>query len=1016
MIPTFLERVAQNLLDKYGSNLSRIAVVFPNKRAALYMNEYLSRLARKPIWSPSYTTISSLFREQSTLIVADEIKLVCDLYKCFVSRTSQAATQPQEQDVPAQTYDKHERESLDQFYGWGQILLSDFDDIDKCMTNARDLFSSISSYHEFDGLSYLTEEQQQALKRFFSNFSDEHTTRLKKNYLDLWCHLGEIYSDYRKLLQSQGLAYEGMLYREVIEEGNIPSEYDHYVFVGFSQLNVVEQCLFQKLKDQNRAVFYWDFDISYVGTTAISRYLQLFPNELDNDDKTLYHHFTDHKDITFISSPGENLQSRYISQWLRQNDRIPSQRSTLDEGNGSRTAIVLCNESLLSSVIHSLPQEVQSVNVTCGYPLLNSHIATFLNQLFMLRIYGGNHHYRQVIQHPYAKLLQADDILVLKSYMSSPSQSNSLCGEDKKGASSPLTFLQHLADIVKRIAIQLTSHINLQISNIRSTTPLGSTENYQLFQQESLFQVYTMLNRLTVLVEKGDLVIDITTLQRLMQQLIRSCRLPFQGEPLQGIQVMGMLETRNLDFQHLIILSCNEGRMPPTRSQSSFIPPILRKAFSLNTIDSDVAISSYHFHRLLQRASDITILYNNSTEDGQTGEMSQFMLQMLVTWPHKIQRATLSPPLQISQRQPKEICKDNQAIDRLHIMAAQGIYPTSINRFLRCQLLFYYNDILGIKEPDPQDDMIDNRAFGNIFHRSAQLIYTHLLHPTPCTPPITITQVQIEAIEKKMEVIAKIVDKAIEEVLHTSSLTSLPLTEGLEGGGEQRLSPTREISGGLLLYKEIIIRYIRQLLAIDKRLAPFTILGLEKHVQGSIQLPHSTIKTVTLKGIIDRIDLITSPYGKDKSGASPLIRVVDYKTGAPPTVKIHDLEELFQQTPQKKSHPDYFLQTILYAMLAKQSLPSTNQLSIINCQLSNTPIAPALLFMQQTADHASRSEELDPVLSIDKEKISDIRIIEEEFQALLQKELTKMFDENEPFHPTDNIEQCQKCPYKHLCN
>ena len=462
--------------------------------------------------------------------------------------------------------------------------------------------------------------------------------------------------------------------------------------------------------------------------------------------------------------------------------------------------------------------------------------------------------------------------------------------------------------------------------------------------------------------------------------------------------------------------------MPPTRSQSSFIPPILRKAFSLNTIDSDVAIASYHFHRLLQRANDITILYNNSTEDGQTGEMSQFMLQMLVTWPHKIQRASLSPPLQISPRQPKEICKSSPyggnkrgAIDKLHSMAEQGIYPTSINRYLRCQLLFYYNDILDIKEPDPQDDMIDNRAFGNIFHRSAQLIYTHLLRPAPSTPPFTITKAQIEAIEKKAEYISDIVDKAIEEILYSSTLTSLPPIERLEGMGGQILSPTGGIRGGLLLYKEIIVRYIRQLLAIDKRLAPFTILGLEKYVQGSIQLPHSTIKTVTLKGIIDRIDLITSPYGEDKSEASPLIRVVDYKTGAPPSAKVHDLEELFEQIPQKKSHPDYFLQTFLYAMLAKQSLSSSNQLSFINLQLSNTPIAPALLFMQQTADHASRSEELDPVLSIDKEKISDIRIIEEEFQALLQKELTKMFDENEPFHPTDNTEQCQKCPYKHLC-
>ena len=948
MNKSFLEIVARDIVFKHGTDLSRTAVVFPNKRASLFLNEHLARIAGRPIWSPAYTTISELFRKQSELSVADEIKLVCDLHKSFVAKAG-------------------ETESLDHFYGWGQLLLSDFDDIDKCLADAEKVFAKLRDYHELDDISYLSEEQKNVLKRFFSSFSDDQPSKIKEKFLRMWSHLGDIYEDFRERLQSQGLAYEGMLYRSVVENGCFPDGYERYIFVGFNQLHEVEKKLFQKLKDEGKAFFYWDFDHYYIPEAApsgrqkqkalphsashpIVNYLQQFPNELHNDDEDIYGNLSKKKDITFISSSTENMQARYVTQWLRQNGRISA---------GSRTAIIVCNESLLTTIIHCLPPEVNSVNVTSGYPLQKALITSFINQLFLWRIFGGSHHYRHIMRHPYAQWLEP------------PTTNLQL-------PTSNLSLLKQLADIVTRIAQQ------------HADTP---------FEQEALFRMYTLLNRLATLVEDGDLDVNTITLQRLLQQLIHATTIPFHGEPVQGIQIMGMLETRNLDFDHLIILSCNEGNLPRTSSRSSFIPHFLRKAFGLTTIDNDVSLYGYYFQRLLQRATDITLLYNNSTEDGHTGEMSQFMLQMLVEWPHTIHRATLHASLNQTTHQPTEIAKTPNLLQKLNVMAEKGIYPTHINRYLRCQLLFYYNHMLGIKEPS-EEEGIDNRGFGNIFHRAAQLIYYSIKeHRYPdANQGFPVCVDDIDEIEKHPEIIHRAVDKAIKEEIDRTTMQSSFIHHP---SSVAYLVEQKAANGLLLLNREVIIRYLKRLLKLDKKLTPFYILKLEEPFETTITLPPTSNLQpptfITLRGVVDRLDVVTDPASKEE-----YIRVVDYKTGAKALKgSINDLEEVFQQPIDPDKHPDYYLQTFLYALLVKQS-PRLAQ--------EGMPIAPALLFIQ----HAS-AEGYDPVLTINKQKITDIGVVEQEFSKRLQQVLTEIFDPAHSFQPTINRKLCAECAYKQLC-
>ncbi len=887
---SFLEYVAEDVIRKYGTNLSRIAVVFPNKRASLFLNEYLAQQAGKPVWSPAYITISELFRQQSTHTVADPIKLVCDLHKSFCKCTGS-------------------QESLDKFFGWGQLLLSDFDDIDKNMADADHVFANLRDIHELDDISYLTEEQRQMISRFFSNFSDEHNTELKERFLRLWSHFADIYHDFNERLASQGLAYEGALYRQVCNETNTANyPYGMYLFVGFNLLHQVEQQLFSRLMKDGKARFYWDFDEYYMKNHEagqfIGRYLEYFPNELDTQCDEIYNNFRKAKHVSYISAPTENVQARYVSTWLSEKERSQA---------GRRTAIVMCNENLLPTVIHCLPESVDKVNVTTGYPLSQTPVASFIQQYFTLKLFGRTPRLvRAWKSHPYAQYADMDN-----------------------------TLAQQLRQIA---------------------TGAKDTIHDPLFQ-ESLFRAYTLINRLDELIASGDLQVDDITLQRLTMQLVQQTAIPFHGEPAEGIQVMGVLETRNLDFDHVLLLSCNEGNMPKGVNDSSFIPHSLRKAYELTTVDNKVAIYAYYFHRLLQRAKDITILYNSSTEDGQRGEMSRFMLQMMVESPHSIAQQLLQSGQSIPLHTPVAIKKDEHMLDTLlrHLTEPKALLsPTAICKYMRCQLQFYYRYVAGIKEPDVLDDELemDNRLFGDIFHEAADIIYHQL--------PQRISKDILSHLLKSKVEIERAVDTAFTHVLKQTPTTGLHL-----------------------INRAVIIHYLRQLLEIDKRLAPFTILGLECSVKRPISFHHSS--SIMIGGRIDRLDLI------NEGTPDACIRVVDYKTGSRRLKPLADVDAIF--LPENvHEHSDYYLQTFVYADIVSRQ------------QTSPVKVSPALLFIQ----HAG-VEDYDPTLYFGRERISDIAVYSGRFNELLEQTASEIFSPDTPFRPTNDVDVCNICPYAQLC-
>ena len=910
---SFLEYVAEDIIQKYGTNLSRIAIVFPNKRASLFLNEALARQVQQPIWSPAYITISELFRQQSILRVADPIQSVCLLHQSFCAVTGS-------------------NEPLDKFYGWGQLLLSDFDDIDKNMADANRVLANVRDVHELDDISYLTIEQREMLQRFFSNFTDDHPTQLKERFIHLWSRMTDIYHDFRQRLETEGLAYEGMLYRSVVEtltttpNGSSSSteafSNDVYLFVGFNLLQQVEQRLFSMLQKDDKARFYWDFDHYYANHEAgryIFSYLKNFPNELDTERTDIYDNFRHQKHVRFVSAPTENIQARYVSNWLLSTipDESPSRLSHRYEA-GRRTAIVLCNEGLLPTVIHSLPPQVSKVNVTTGYPLSQTSIASFIQIWFDIQMQGPTPRLMRTLRrHPYAKYI-----------------------DDHK---APLTTV--LRDIAQK--------------------GMHDHEDDPLFQ-ESIFRAYTLINRLDGLIAEGILNVTTATLQRLVTQLIQTTTIPFHGEPAEGLQVMGVLETRNLDFDHVLLLSCGEGMMPRGVNDSSFIPHSIRQAYGLTTVENKVGIYSYYFHRLLQRAKDITILYNNSTEGGQRGEMSRFMLQLMVEYPHPIQHFSLASGQQSVRWQPQPIAKLQPSTINHQITF---LSPTAINTWLRCSLQFFYRYVGGLKEPNVPDDELelDNRMFGNVFHRAADLLY----HQLPQYVDKTILQ---HLLRNKQEL-----ERAVYEAFHLEM-------------------PYLPQSGLYIIQREVIIQYLRQLVALDLRQAPFRILGLEIDVERTIRPQDSDLRPIKIGGRIDRLDLVDEETSRER------IRVVDYKTGSQQLKALSDVDAVFD--PKNiHEHSDYYLQTLLYADIIRNKRPA-NFLHLP----SDIAVSPALLFIQ----HAG-AENYDPTLCFGREKILDVATYSQRFNELLSQTVNKILSPDVPYTPTTDLQVCASCPYLKIC-
>ena len=952
----FLQLVAHDLYTKIGNDLSRTVLVFPNKRANLFFNEYLAEESDQPIWSPAAMSISDLLQKLSVQKAGDPIRLVCELYKVFKEETES-------------------RETLDDFYFWGELLISDFDDVDKNMVDADKLFSNLQDLKNLmDDYEFLDEEQEEAIRQFFQNFSIERRTELKEKFISLWDKLGIIYHRYREKLAELGIAYEGMLYRNVIEQLDTDRlKYDKYVFVGFNVLNKVEKEFFQKLQKAGKAMFYWDYDLFYTQRISkheagefIKRNLIDFPNELP---ESYFDIFRKPKKIRYISASTENAQARFLPEWVK-----ATQTHTTQIVSEQENAIVLCNEALLLPVLHSIPQDVQNVNITMGFPLAQTPVYSFINAAMELQTNGyrpdtGRFTYEavsKILKHPYTRQL-SDHATRLERELTKTNRFYPLPSELKKDdfltiLFTPQSNIRELCDYLLRL--------------IKSISILYRKEGeyddiFNQLYRESIFQSHLKINRLYSLIESGELSVRTDTLKRLITKVLTASNIPFHGEPAIGLQIMGVLETRNLDFRNLIMLSLNEGQLPKAGGESSFIPYNLRKAFGMTTIEHKNAVYAYYFYRLIQRAENITLLYNTSSDGLNRGEESRFMLQLLVEGPHEITREYLEAGQSPQNTLEIQIEKTPEILRRLYRAydTAQPesviLSPSALNTYLDCRLRFYYRYVAGLKTPDEVSAEIDSALFGTIFHLSAQLAYTDLTANGK--------MIQREDLERLLRDEIKLqgyVDQAFKQELFKVALEEKP-----------------EYNGVQLINSKVIVSYLKQLLRNDLQYTPFEMVAMEKKVSEKITI-QTALGPLTLRlgGTIDRMDA--------KEGT---LRIVDYKTGGSPKIPAN-IEQLF--TPSE-TRPNYIFQTFLYAAIMSRKQPLM--------------VAPALLYI-----HRAASESYSPVIEMGEPRkpkipVNNFAFFEDEFRERLQALLEEIFDEKELFTQTEDIKKCAYCDFKAIC-
>jgi len=960
----FLESIAETLHKEFGNTLNRHCLVFPNRRAGLYFLKYLSARIDKPVWAPSILTINELFRSFTSLQIAGNEVLLFELYKVY-SRL------------------KKPHEGFDEFYYWGDMLLNDFDDVDKYLVDSSMLFRNVLDIKNIDKqFGGLTELQIEIIRRFWTNFNADRPTREKSGFIDIWSVLAGLYSEFREALIVKNMAYEGMIFRELAEnaEQYIGSDHrwDKVHFIGFNALNECEKLLMGRFKKEGKARFYWDYDNSYIKEGKLNSAgffmmdnLKTFGNDMPSEWSydTMLSKESKYVFRRVIDTSSDVAQVKLVSELL---EEIPG----ITKENAHHTAVVLADENLLMPVLTSLPENMGDINITMGHPLKQTLVYTFLKHLMDLQRNAGtadgvvNFGFKDVIcilKHSLLSPFLSDpdnDLIneIVKTNLTRvPSgrfaHSDALSLVFKKPL-TPEGLSAYFKDILSLIALNDTnkpykSSFNEVQSNIRN---------------EFIYRVVLSINRLETILNNPDVIFSTDTYIRILDRMLRIQSVPFSGEPLSGIQIMGILETRTLDFKNLILLSVNEGILPAVSAGSSFIPFSLRDAFGIPSVNHQESIYAYHFYRLLQRAENVTLVYNSNSEGLRSGEMSRFLLQMKYD-------EILKPDFQNLNFEIKTHLAPGESLDRtqehsirlasLFLNADNGrtLSPSAINTWLNCRMKFFYRYVNGLKEPEIISSDIDPAMMGNILHE----IMKNLYEPY-----------------KGSILTGEIVNSIIRNKKFLTLLVNDAVNEKFKGGRNE------SVSGNELIVRDVLMVYLLRILNADREIAPFTILNLEDSFNVTFPFMYNGSESkIRTGGKIDRIDNLRG-----------VTRIVDYKTGAV-TEYINSVGDLFLDDRKKDS--DGWLQTMLYCEAYMASKPG----SIVR---------PAVYKIKKTFNTVTGDRLR---LKTDKKNeslIEDYESVREDYLQGLKDLISVIFSNDEPFRKTIDIRgKCLYCPYKTLC-
>jgi CRISPR/Cas system-associated exonuclease Cas4 (RecB family) len=956
----FLEHIAKSLYAEYCNTLNRHCLVFPNRRAGLFFLKYLAAEIDKPVWTPAIMTINELFRSMSGLTLAENEILLFELYKVYRSV-------------------KKSNESFDDFYFWGDMLLDDFDDVDKYLADASKLFRNVKDIKEIDlQFGGLTEEQAEIVKRFWVNFNPEKLTGQKEEFKNIWSVLSDLYEGFRRSLMDKGLAYEGMIFREVAEDpgrlakGLIRWEKIH--FIGFSALNECEKSLMTRLKKEGRAKFYWDYDNSYIGGSKLNSAgyfmrdnIRIFGNDMPGEwsyDSLISENSPSVK-RRIIDTSSDVAQVKLIPELINE---IPG----LTQENAHETAVILADENLLMPVLTSLPENIPDINITMGYPLKHTSVYTLVKHFLELQR-------NAVVQDGKVFFSHRDVISILKHSLITELMDEKDREIIEEIVGKNLIRVPSIRfDNSRNIAIiftkpsspaQISGYLRSVLLLIVSRTPSEMDDIAELgIRNEFIYRVILAINRLEIIASSPEISFTVNTWISLLDRVLRSQSVPFSGEPLSGIQIMGILETRTLDFRNLIVLSANEGILPAITSGSSFIPFSLREAFGLPSINHRESVYAYHFYRLLQRAENVSFLYNSNPEGLRSGEMSRFLQQM--KYDTRLSPKYLNLGFEIRNRNSVSEAIERNREHQLQLTARfpegdlnRCLSPSAINMWLNCRMKFYYRYVCGLKEPETINEEIDHALLGTLLHETMKNIYGRFTGKN-------INVEEIHSIYSDRQAIQKQINWSIKELFGRESDT-------VSVGNE-------------LIVNEVMTVYISRILETDKAYAPFTIVGLETPVRFLMTAGEGKDRiTLAAGGNADRID--------EKNG---VVRIVDYKTGTIAD-SISSVSDLFND--DRKKDPDGWLQTLLYCEGYINEKPG----HVVHPSVYKIKKVPG----EKTSDILSIKSGKNDLI-----EVKDYSSVREEFITGLKETVNKIFSMDEPFIMTgDSWNKCSYCPYHLLC-
>ena len=954
----FLYQVASLFYEKWGAEVSRLAFVFPNRRTGLFFQKYLSEVADIPLFSPPILTINDLFIQLSGKQSADRISMLFTLYDIYIRQSGST-------------------ETFDEFLYWGEMLLNDFDDIDKYMANARMLFSNVTDLREIENdFDFLSDEQIAAIRSFWSSFYPRGDTPNQQQFLAVWQVLYDLYEEFRATLAAEGKGYEGMIFREVVESmerGESPDlPYEQIVFVGLNALSVSEERFLAQLQKRKIADFYWDYvsdkvtDPDNKASYFVSRNRKSFPSsmKLPPEEKVK-------TEIEVIGIPSGIGQAKHVytllSDWCKE--------AEMSSEEALRTAVILPDEHLLIPVLNAIPEQIRRINVTMGYPLAGTPVASLIEYILALqknvRYIDRNplFYFRDVLPILNHRYILSTSPEIISSLVKEITENNKIYISHTELGKTPLleilftpvTGVEAFSDYL----IKVLEELNKVMSALSDEEEEDAPQRTNDLEQEFIFHYFTTVNRMKEVMKDARIEMKIDTFFRLLKRVTDTITIPFHGEPLSGLQIMGVLETRALDFDRLIILSMNEGIFPQRKAANSFIPYNLRRGFGLPTYEHQDSVWAYHFYRLIERASHVSLLYDTRSNGLQTGEVSRFVHQLHYHYEVPMRDKLVVYNVSSSKTPPLAVPKREDIMRRLDAYRKGGskaISASAINTYLDCPLKFYFSVVEGIREEEEVSETIESDVFGSILHKVMEELYKSFQGKM-------VTVDLLKAIRKDTALLTGAIARAFASEFFKTEVV-------------------RSLTGQNYLIGEMIRKYVEKILERDGKLTPFVYIESERKINGLISLSdHSEIR---LKGFIDRVDEVCDA-----------IRIIDYKSGSG-TTTFSSIESLFnkEEKDRAKAVMQVFMYCWMYAHLTENK---------------GKTIQPGIYYVRSLF-----ADPFDPSVyhSIERgksEKVEDFSGYAQAFEEGLRGCLDEIFNPEIPFTQTPTGKACSYCPFKGIC-